>query len=373
MKIVCTGGHLTPVLAIIDELPKDSEVIFIGRKYSLEGDSSLSLEYNTITERGITFIPIRAGRIQRKMTRYTLPSVIKIPIGLIEAIHILRKVKPDVVLGFGGYISVAVGLAAYLLHIPLVIHEQTLESGLANKILARFATKVCISWQQSARFFPKNKTVLTGNPVRKFPRSDFYSTGGQLPGTSYSLPLIYITGGSAGSHAVNELIKGCLDQLLQKSRVIHQTGDAQEYRDYERLSALRKTMPERLQKRYLLAKFIKPYDIGNILKEATLVISRSGMNTITELLKFGKPCLLIPLPYGQRNEQLKNAQFIKKTGIGDYLIQENISSGQLLSRVESMLENISKYIIHTRDAKTLIPDDAAARIINILYETVSKK
>ena len=120
-----------------------------------------------ITKLGIPFYAINTARLQRKFTKHTVPSLIKFPLGFIQSLKILRKIKPEVVLGFGGYISLPVVLAAAFLKIPIVIHEQTLEAGFANKIEAKFARKICISWQSSEKYFPKEKTVLTGNPLRQ--------------------------------------------------------------------------------------------------------------------------------------------------------------------------------------------------------------
>lgn len=372
MKIAITGGHLAPALAVIDELPKEADLIFIGRRFTFEGDVSGSLEFESISRKGIKFIPITAGRIQRRFSKHTLQSLFKIPYGFVQAISILRKEKVDLVLTFGGYISVPVGIAAYFLKVPLVIHEQTLEIGVANKLLSKFAKVVCISWQQSAKFFPKSKTVLTGNPLRKFEIHP--STGGsqfELP--AGHLPVVYITGGSAGAHALNEIVEGCLQNLLEKYLIIHQTGDAGRYQDFSRISTLVKTFPEKLQKRYMIRKFIAPSETGYVMDKAALVVSRAGINTVNEMLYFGKPCLLIPLPYGQRNEQLKNAQFMKKTGLCEYVPQADINSQKLLEVIENMIENRHNYLAYSKEAKALVKPEAGKKIVKILYEVISKK
>jgi UDP-N-acetylglucosamine--N-acetylmuramyl-(pentapeptide) pyrophosphoryl-undecaprenol N-acetylglucosamine transferase len=370
MKVAFVGGHLTPALAVIDALPSSIRPIFIGRKFTLEGDKAYSLEYDVVTKKGIPFISLTTGRVQRKITKHTFPSFAKVPYGLFQAISILVRNRPDVVITFGGYLSVPVGLAAFILHIPLVIHEQTLEAGMANKFLALFAKKICISWQQSAKFFPKTKTDLTGNPIRILSR---HTNNIPILNEEKDLPLIYITGGSTGAHAINTLVRGCLVNMLENSRVIHQTGDAQEFHDFQSLETLKNTLSKKLQKRYFITKFINPYDVGAVMYEANLVVSRSGINTISELLFFGKPCFLIPIPHGQRNEQLKNAQFIKKVGIGEYIIQKESNTHTFLAQIESMLMKLTKYQVQSKEAKSLIYADAADRIIKVIYEVVSKK
>ena len=167
MKIVICGGHLSPALSLLEVMPKHVEVIFIGRKYVFEKEKVLSLEYKVVKEKNIPFYPLTTGRFQRKFTLETIPSLLKFPIGFFQSITILRKEKPNVVVGVGGYISLPVCLAALLLGIPVVIHEQTQEAGFANKLISHFARKVCISWESSRKFFPEKKIVLTGNPIRK--------------------------------------------------------------------------------------------------------------------------------------------------------------------------------------------------------------
>lgn len=357
MKVLLTGGHMAPALSVIQTVPKDTEVVYVGRKHAFEGDAGVSLEYKTITEMGIPFIPLRAGRIQRKLSLQTIPSLLKIPMGLMQAIKILKKEKPDAVLGFGGYLSVPVGIAAFFLGIPLIIHEQTTRVGLANKVLAPFAQKICISWESSRIFFPKNKTVLTGNPIltseKKAPREIF-------PESSQELPLVVIVGGSAGSHAINILVEDTLETLLKKYRVLHQTGNATEFGDFERLQTKLKALPEKLQKRYALTKFIHPDIVGDVYKKADVVISRSGINTITMLLMLKKPAILIPLPYGQHNEQQTNAEMFVGSGLGTILPQQTATPSLFEEATTAMIEKLPEYVLKKEFS---LPEDAPRRIL----------
>jgi len=341
MKIVIVGGHLSPALAVVNALPKDAKILFIGRKYTFEGDRGTSLEYNTIKSLKIPFVSISTGRWQREFTKHTIPSLLKIPYGFIQSFFILRKFKPEVVLSFGGYLSLPVGFSSLLLRIPIVIHEQTLEAGAANRILSFFANKICISWTSSAKFFPKGKTILTGNPVRRF---KIYDLRFKITDEDQKLPIIYVTGGTAGSHFINTLVEGCLKELLKEYVVIHQTGDAQEHRDFDRLNDLKDSLPLKLKARYQIIKFVEPQEVGAVLQRADLVVGRSGINTITELIFFEKPCLLIPLPYSQNNEQIKNALFLKNQGLGEILYQSKaLNSNKLLQVLTKMFDNIDKY------------------------------
>lgn len=360
MKIVIIGGHLAPSLSVLQSLPKNAEILFVGRKYGLEGDNALSLEYRTINALNIPFVGLNTGRLQRKLTKYTIPSLFKLPLGIIKSFLILIKFRPQVVLGFGGYVSIPVVFCAYILRIPVIIHEQTLEAGFANRFLSRFAAKICISWDSSRKYFPKEKTILTGNPVRNFsPLISHLSFNNKLP-------TIYVTGGSSGSHFINVLMERCIKELLPKYNVIHQTGNAQEFHDFEKLAELRKTLPFELSERYHIEKFIDPDLIGSILKKADLVVSRSGMNTITELLYFEKPSLLIPLPFSQNNEQFKNARFLEKLGLGKVLQQAELDPKKLYQAIEAMFKNIKNYRINNAELKNRPVKNAVQNILSVI-------
>ncbi len=367
MKIVIIGGHLSPALSIIEKLSKTSQVLFMGRKCVFEGDKTLSLEYKTIQFLKIPFVNLITGRLQRKFTKHTVPSLLKLPYGLIQSILTLKKFQPDIVLSFGGYLSFPVVLSAFLLRIPVVIHEQTLEAGLANKILSIFANKICISWETSRKFFPKEKVVLTGNPVRQFSIFNF-----QFSIPKNGLPMIYITGGSSGSHFINTLIEKNLEKLLTKFILIHQTGVAKEYQDFDRLQKIKNSLRSDLKARYILTKFIEPEEVGSILKKADIVISRSGINTLTELIFFGVPSLLIPLPFSQRQEQLKNALFLKAKGCAEIFEQKD-DRRVFLSKLFAMFGNINKYRENLQKISNLVDIDAAKKIIDVLEYAKKKK
>jgi UDP-N-acetylglucosamine--N-acetylmuramyl-(pentapeptide) pyrophosphoryl-undecaprenol N-acetylglucosamine transferase len=201
--------------------------------------------------------------------------------------------------------------------------------------------------------------VLTGNPVRKFQISNFKF---QIDKDNKRLPLLYVTGGSAGSHYINVLVEGCIRQLLEKFIVIHQTGDAQEYHDFDHLQKLSENLPPELKSRYIITKFVKVENVGLVINMADLVVSRAGINTITELFFFNKPSLLIPLPASQKNDQLKNAFYLKNLGLAEVLQQGKQDSGEFLRLIELLFDNKDKYKakykleakIHTNAADKII-------------------
>lgn len=363
------GGHFAPALSVIKALDKKTKLLVVGRKYAFEGDRAESLEYAVAKSLRIPFYPLVSGRLQRSFTVYTIPSILKLPIGFFQALSIVSQFKPSVVITFGGYVSLPVTLASFLFRIPVVVHEQTLEAGLTNKIASMFAKKVCVSFQSSEKFFPQKKVVLTGNPIRE---EIIKAKHEKLSLKNKTLKTIYITGGSSGSHKINVLVKDCVEKLLSDFVVIHQTGDAKEFNDYDALSDMRNNLSLDKKKRYILKKFVDPFEVGLFLKEADLVVCRSGINTVCELLYMEKPSLLIPLPWSQQNEQQKNAEFLKKLGLSQILSQQNATSKSFYEAVLNMLKNPSLYSLKG-DVNEYIKEDAAERIVKVIEETASKK
>ncbi|MCL5438460.1 MAG: UDP-N-acetylglucosamine--N-acetylmuramyl-(pentapeptide) pyrophosphoryl-undecaprenol N-acetylglucosamine transferase [Patescibacteria group bacterium] len=373
MKIVITGGHLSPLLAVVDAFPKSTDILVIGRKRALEGDAAFSLEYQEIQKRGIPFKSIVTARLQRKFTKYTIPSLLKFPYGFFRAVSILKRFKPDIVLSFGSYISLPVNLAAFVLGIPLVLHEQTFGAGTSNKISSIFAKKICVSWEESKKYFPESKTVLTGIPMRK----EVINTPGKIPVfnqkfENIDLPMIYVTGGSLGSHAINLLIEKCIDDLLKKFKILHQTGDAREFGDFDRLEQKKEKLDDKIKSRYVLAKFVDPLITGSVIKNSAFVVSRSGINTVSELIFLGKPAILIPLPYSQNDEQVKNAEFFKDLGIGEIFFQDR-SPDNFLKLIYLMLENLEKYNKKAKETEKILQKDAASKIVDVLTDIIHFK
>jgi UDP-N-acetylglucosamine--N-acetylmuramyl-(pentapeptide) pyrophosphoryl-undecaprenol N-acetylglucosamine transferase len=364
------GGHFAPALSLIESLPKDWEAKIIGRKYAFEADKTVSLEYQTAQKLKIPFAAITTGRFQRKLSKHSIQSIAKIPVGLFQSLKIIKQYKPDVVVSFGGYVSLPVALAAKALKVPIIVHEQTMGAGLANKVVGKFADAIAVSWKQSESNFPKEKITVTGNPLQKTFIEDLKKPS--KVDKNEQLPLIYVTGGSGGAHAINVFIEECLERLLEHYRVIHQTGDAKQFGDFDRLEKLKKSFPEKLQKRYLVTKFVDSNDVFTILKQADLVIARAGIGTVTQLLALGKPCLFIPLPYGQKNEQLTNANFVKKIGIGEVAQQYFLTGDALYALIEKMFQNLSKYSKHSDEAKAVIDLQATDKLISLITHVKSE-
>lgn len=342
MKILVTGAHFTPAVATLEELKQypGVEVVYAGRKTTQEGDAVPSIESRILPSMGIKFIPVITGRLQRSFTVYTIPSLLKIPIGLIQALYIILSQKPDVILSFGGYVAVPLVIVGWLFSVPIIIHEQTLVSGLANKISAWFADKIAVSFPDTAA---GEKVVLTGNPIRKLVQTVKIKKN---PG----LPAVLITGGNQGSHAINLAVEDCLDSLTKIANVTHVTGD-NKFLDYERLKKSER-------KNYSVKRWIDN-DWGEVLSGSDLVVSRAGINTLSELALLGKPALVIPI---NNKEQNKNAQYFEESGLAKILPQSKLSGKTLFIKIKYMLDNLKFLNKEAEKAKKNIVPGGAPRL-----------
>ena len=315
------GGHFSPAIALTEELTglKDLNIFYLGRKFALEGEKTLSFEYRQISKLQTPFLEITSGRLQRHLSFYTVFSLFKIPVGIIQSIKYFNKYKPDLIMSFGGYVAFPVSFTARLLGVDVITHEQTRVMGLANRIIARFAKLI----------------KLTGLPVRKsifkFKNTRITEFGNR------KLQLIYITCGSLGSRSVNLIIQQIVPELLKKFRIFHICGESRNNSDYHRLSRLRSSLERKLKGNYFLVTSLDYQLAGEVLKNSFLVIARSGINTVAEIFIHRKKAILIPLPWAAYNEQLDNAEILKKTGLAKIINQEDLSGKNLLQSIDLLI------------------------------------
>ncbi len=360
-KIVITGGHMTPALGVMEELKKRGwECIYIGRKHALEGDSAISQEYQMVTKLGYPFKILISGRVPRRLTGWGLLSLFKMPLGFIQAFYYLLNLRPSEVLSFGGYVGVPVAFWAWVLQIPVVIHEQTFKVGLANKLIGRLAQKICVAWNISYAFDP-HKIVVTGNPLRQ----DIFAVrqGFEIELTK---PLLYVTGGNLGAHAINILILETLEKLLQKYAIIHQCGNSQEFKDYERLNSKKNQLPASLTKSYLPIPFIDNDHIGWVYDKAKIVLSRAGANTLSEVIALGKPTLFIPLPWSGGGEQDVNARFLSQRSAALMVDQNTLTPQNLENSLDELFKNRLTILEKLHAVAREVGPDAAKKIANVV-------
>lgn len=363
--IVVTGGHVTPALAVIEVLRERGwNIVWLGEKRAVSKGDAKTLEYQTLPTIDIPFYTVKSAKLHRRFIYKSFFSFWRLCVGYLQSIILLRKISPKVVLSFGSYVSIPVAYAARTLNIPIVIHEQTTTSGLANRHVASLAKYIALSFQESNQFFPASKTIVTGNPVR----NAFFKVGkkkeDKKPGKT---PIIYITGGSRGSQTLNEVVFQVLPSILEKAKVYHQTGSL----DFENIKGSRGKLAKGLKKNYFIAATFTPQEVEQRFEEADFLISRSGANTVSELMVTGTPAILIPIPWVESNEQTRNAELLSKVGAGILLPQEKLNKESLLEVIENMTKNISKFQSNAKKLRSLIPEDAALQI-TLLVEKAAK-
>ncbi len=367
-----TGGHVTPALATIQAVQArvagaDWTPVFqyVGSKHGVERGLAEAA--------GIPFVGVESGKLRRAATVRGLLTVknmadaLRVPLGIGQAIAEVRKFKPDAVLATGGYVCVPTVVAAGLLGCPVLIHEQTVQIGLANKIAARFATRIALTFEGAALELPpslRRKTFVTGNPVRQaiFGGDKARAVGrfGFDPSEN-DLPTVYVTGGALGAKSINAAIEDCLPELLGLCRVIHQCGRA----DGEHLASVRNTLPAHLQRRYWVVPFVGD-EIADIFALCDLIVGRSGAGTVTEAAAVGKPALFIPLVPTGGDEQTRNAQRSADAGAAKILPNRGLSGPQLLLEIAGLLADPAQLAQMGKAALTLATPKAAFDLADAL-------
>ena len=357
-KIVLTGGHAaTTALATVEELIRRGswDIYWIGAKTAIGGKNIPTMESEIFPKIGIRSFRIISGRIQRKLTFWTLPLLMKIPFGFIHAIILLLKIKPKIILSFGGAASFPVVVIGYCLGIPVVIHEQTSAAGRANISSAKFAKIIALARESSKKYFPSKKCQVTGNPLLT------QITEIKPKDKIGNPPTIFITGGSRGSQTINTFVLKVIEKLLKEYVVIHQTG----YLDYEKIKKLKDSLPNDLKKRYEVYSVLDPMDIDGVYKRADIVVARAGANTVFEIVATKRPSVLIPIPWSYENEQMKNAEFAEKFGLATILEQGTLS-GTILYEAIKNTEKDWKNIVESTEAKKSPDIGASQKLVKIL-------
>lgn len=356
-NILMTGGHAaTTALAIVEEIKTRSlpwNISWVGSDIAMEGLKVPTLESTIFPEIGVKTYSIHSGRLQKRYTSNTIPSLLKIPKGFLEAKKLLSEIKPDLILSFGGYAAFPIVFVGWLMGITVVVHEQVATAGRSNQLSSHFARKIILSRETSKKYYPKGEVL--GNPVNKRIVNLKNSIKRSNPLT------IYITGGSRGSQIVNEVIEKLLTKLLLKYKILHQVG----HLEYEKYKKVKTNLPDGLGKNYEVFSQISPLEIHKFYEKSDLVISRAGANTVSELIVSKKPSILIPISWSHKNEQYENAVFAKDFGIATILDQEKLTPEILEKEIHKSAANLNS--IRERVSKKVSPDlDASSKIVDSL-------
>lgn len=340
-----TGGHIFPALAVAAEVRRrdpQARVLFLGGS-GPEGDLA--------RKAGVEFHALPASGVLGKGLKALLATV-WVGRGVILAMRALRRFKPQAVIGFGGYAGFCPVLAAALLGIPSAVHEQNSVPGVTNRTLGKLVRRVFVSFEDRHGYFPRAKTLRTGNPVRaEIARVD------RAPGSGRNL---LVLGGSQGAKALSDLVVEALPQLISaRVNILHQAGRA----DVERIRAgYRAAGADESQ----VQGFVE--DMATAYAWADLALCRAGASTIFELAATGTPSVLVPFPFAAHDHQRVNARHLESLGAALLAEQKDLSGPALADMVLGLLGDGARLASMGRAAKDFARPDAAARIVDGLEE-----
>ncbi len=368
IRIVLTGGlsggHTFPLIAVARAIRERAGVpvsfLYLGSEGQFEG-SSMSAE-------GIPMKGILSGKIRRYFSLMNLIDPFKVPIGFMQSLIHLFSFMPDAVFAKGGSVSVPVCLAAWVLRIPIVIHDSDAVAGRANRLLSRFASRIAIAYPSAQEFFPAGKTALTGNPVRNEILQGDARRADERFGLSPEKPVVLVLGGSQGAKSLNKAVIRMLPELLPEAQVVHQVGET----NYEEAVTLAGEVGVKAgYGGYVPVPFLGPQDLADIMTRADLVISRAGAGSIAELAACGKTSILVPLPTAANDEQRKNAYDVARFGGALVLEEGNLGEHLFFSEVDSILKNSDLRADMARKIRSFHNPEAANMIADGVLSLVS--
>ena len=353
-KIILTGGgsagHVTPNLALLPQLLAEGiEVHYIG--------TADGIERTILSERkDITYHIISSGKLRRYFSWKNFTDPFRVMRGLFQARRVMREVKPAAVFSKGGFVSVPVVIAAHGKHIPVVTHESDYTPGLANKINAKFADKICVTFEDTLAHVGA-KGVHTGTPIRPELYQGDKERGLAFLGFDDKKPVLLIMGGSLGASVVNDAVRAALPKLLISYDIVHLCGKGK--------------VEERLnQPGYRQFEYVNE-ELPDVLAATDVVVSRAGANAVFEFLALSKPALLIPLPRSaSRGDQILNAGYFARKGFAMVLEQESLTPETLLDAVNDLYDRRLSFIA-TMSAEPLA--DGTDEVLAVIRSAMKKE
>lgn len=360
MKVVVTGGgtggHIYPALSIARQLRKQgAELLFVGSRHGPEGRLA-ALD-------GLDFRAVTSGPIVGMLSLRTAKSLFKLGLGVMKSFQILGEFRPDVLIGAGGYTSAGVLVAGRMRGIPIVIHEQNSIPGRTNRILARLANRVCVTFDESLGYFPKGKSVITGLPVRQA-----IVEGMDVRAARQSLQLdpekftVLVIGGSQGARRINDAVLEAVPSLIDADlQVLHLVGS--------------KNYGDVVSRKPDIAGYVSaPYmdDMAAAYSAADLVVSRSGASTIAEITVRGLPSVLIPYPFAHAGHQLRNAEAVAKVGAAVVIEESALTASSLVQTILILAADTTRLAEMASWSRSLGRPDAAKEIAKIVQEVAAR-
>ncbi len=336
MKILFAGGgtmgSVSPLLAMGQKIKTElnqrnqvAEFLWLGTKNGPERE--------VVEKNNIRFLVIAAGKLRRYFDWRNVLDGFNIFMAMWQSFFILIKFRPQVILTAGSFVAVPVAVVGWILGIPVFVHQQDVEFGLANKIMAFFAKKITVALEKSRCDFPARKTFLVGNPIRQF-SNKFQILNLKFQNT---LPTILILGGGTGALAVNELVWNSLEELTKFCNIIHVTGKYKAINNESEITCLAGRQVN-YKENYKSFEFLNE-EMFEVMQNSELVISRAGMGFLTELAYFSKPTIIIPMP---KTHQEANAKYFDAKNAGVYLRQTELTPKIFVTEIHTLLDDENK-------------------------------
>lgn len=360
-----TGGHIYPALAVATCLREQyqADILFLG--------SDDGLETQLVPAAGFRLATVKAGKVRRYISWQTVKGVLRIPLGALQAIAIVRGFRPDVAFTSGGYVAVAAGLGAYVNRVPLLMHQQDVPPNLANRQVAPLATRISVAFADSLAYFPAQKTLHLGNPVRQAIldiRQEKPMVARTLFGLAGDQPLLLVTGGSQGARHLNQVVCQALPELLKTCQVLQISGKDLYSETLEQSNRVLAGAEPALRARYRLVAYLNA-EMPAALQAADLVLCRAGASTLCELATLGKASLLVPLPPAiGKSPQEANAAMFEHRHAGLVIKNADLQPELLTERVNTLMTSPDRLASMMEAAAALAKPEAAQEIVNELMK-----
>jgi UDP-N-acetylglucosamine--N-acetylmuramyl-(pentapeptide) pyrophosphoryl-undecaprenol N-acetylglucosamine transferase len=330
-----TGGHIMPNIAIIDDLkasfpPSRGElgILYFGGRSGMEAALLEPL--------GVEYRGIFCGKLRRYFSWQNFIDVFKTPIGFFQAFFALVRFRPQAVFCKGGYVSFPVAVAGWMARIPVILHESDVIPGLANRLSARFSRIICVSFEESRKYFPSKKVLVTGNPVRREIVRGNKEDGKTFTGLKENLPTILVIGGSQGANVINKAIFAALNELLEKYQIVHICGKDNLKGD-EEISGFLGSDSGKFAHRYRAFDFVGA-ELKHLYALSDLIVSRAGANSLAEIAMLGKPSVLIPLgTKASRGDQIVNAEVFSKSHASVVIGEDELTAENLAAAIAKLM------------------------------------
>jgi len=347
-----TGGHLYPGIALAKALKKYDkamDITFVGTK--------LGIESKVLPKEGFPLKTINSAGLLGKKGLKRLFSLLKVPIGILQSMAFLMQKKPGLVVGVGGYVSGPLVFSAWVLGIPILIHEQNSIPGATNKLLGKIADKIAISFKESLKYFPANKTIETGNLIREELSISKKETT-SLPADKFN---VLVLGGSQGAHSINAGMVEAVDVLFEKKNqlhIVHQTGES----DYDQMKS------QYAEKG--ISTDVRPFihDMAEQYRKADLIICRAGATTLAEITALGKMSVLIPYPHATHNHQEHNARILESARAALMILDKDVTGERLAQVITSAMEQPEKRSVMENNCFAQGKRDATQKALRLCLE-----